>query len=145
MKPTFEQLVWDLKEQEQNSTIVVDNLHAYAIIKDRLDVFWKIARELGEEDDQGLVLGALIGIGSAAQLAAEGLTLVPEQLSPEKQQEDTENRLGAAYTVFSTVVNTIERDKEQVRSTQRGTPRFSFSFDINTLVDWKRQAEGLAE
>ena len=108
-------------------------------------MFWKIARELGEEDDQGLVLGALIGIGSAAQLAAEGLTLVPEQLSPEKQQEDTENRLGAAYTVFSTVVNTIERDKEQVRSTQRGTPRFSFSFDINTLVDWKRQAEGLAE
>jgi hypothetical protein len=145
MKPTFNQHVWDLIEKERNSTVVVDNLHAYAIIKDRLDVFWQIARQLDDEDDQMAVLGALIGIGSGAQLAAEGLGLVPEQLRGEVRETDAERRVDAAHQIFSRIVATIDQEKKQVRSLQRDTPRFAFEFDLDTLRDWQAQAEGLAE
>jgi len=145
MKPTFNQHVWDLIEKERNSTVVVDNLHAYAIIKDRLDVFWQIARQLDDEDDQMAVLGALIGIGSGAQLAAEGLGLVPEQLQGEVRETDAERRVDAAHKVFSQIIEIINTEKKQIRSLQKGQPRFAFEFDLDTLRNWQELAEGLAE
>jgi hypothetical protein len=79
-QPTFDRLLWDAVKDYRNSTMVVDNHHAFAIIKDRLDSFWEQVRLAQPDEDQQMVLGGLLGIAMAAQLAAENLTLVPEQL-----------------------------------------------------------------
>ncbi len=140
MKETFEQLVWGVVDDERDSTLVVDNFHAYAIIKNRLDSFWEHVRQLEPDGDTLPLLGGLVATSAYAQLAAEALGLVRPQLTADDRHQAAEDAADKARNAFRSLVHTIIRDKKAVRPIQRGTPRFAFEFDEDVLLALQRQA-----
>jgi len=144
-RDTFEKLVWDVVKDQRNQTMVVDNFHAYGIIKNRVDSFWEQVRLLQPDDDQLMILGGLVAIAAYAQLAAENLALAPEQLGYDDRHEAAEQDAIEAGGVFHRLISTINQSKQPVRSLQKGTPRFAFEFNADQLYAWIAQAHDISQ
>jgi len=143
MKPTFDKYVWELVNDRRLETLVVDNYHAYGIIKDRLDSLWEQIRLLNPDDDQSPIFGGLIALAAYSQLVAEGLDFVPEQVTADERHVAAEKDAQEAQTAFRNLVATIDRHKKSTRSLQRGTPRFAYEFDEDFMIALRQQAEDL--
>jgi hypothetical protein len=75
---TFDQLVWQQVQTVRPSSIVLDKLHARAIIQDRVDAL---------RSDKMDVLDTLVQIAAAAQICAEQLLLLRQQEEAPKQSD----------------------------------------------------------
>jgi hypothetical protein len=134
---TFDRLVWSLVQAEREKTMVVDNLHAYAIIKDRVDSFWEQVRLMQPDDEQIMVLGGLVAIAAYAQLAAENLAFTPEQKGVDESADDAQQAAHDAKTMLHRFVNALDFNKRRISPLQKGVERYVFEFDeslLNTLV-----------
>ncbi len=142
MTQTFEKLVWEIVKDCREKIMVVDNHHAYGIIKDRLDSFWEQVRLLQEDDDHHLmILGGLISLSAYTQLAAENLSLVPEQLSRDESADAAEQKAEEAKETLRNFIHMIDQRKQSIKPLQKGMKRFSLEFDDDTLLAWKSQVE----
>jgi len=139
-RKTFEKLVWALVQEDREKVLVVDNHHAYGIIKDRVDSFWEQVRLLQPDEDQLMVLGGLVALSAYAQLAAENLSLVPEQQCRDESADAAEDAADLARRRFCELIMRLDSSKKPIPELQRGTARFAFEFDEHTLEAWRTQA-----
>ena len=121
--------------------MVVDNHHAYGIIKDRVDSFWEQVRLIQPDDDQLMVLGGLIAIAAYAQLAAENLSLVPEQHGRDESIDEANQIIANKTNLLQELVGRIDAEKQTLPSLQKGVPRYSFEFDKEFLESWQGIAQ----
>jgi hypothetical protein len=144
MKETFEQLVWSLVEEKRDETLVVDNHHAYGIIRDRVDSLWEQIRLLQPDDDQLMVLGGFVALAAYTQLAAEKLMLVPEQLRSDDRHKVAEKNAEDARKQLRELLIRIDREKRPIQALQKGVKRYALEFNEDTLESWRRLIEDLA-
>jgi hypothetical protein len=142
-RETFDRLVWSVVQSEREKTMVVDNFHAYAIIKDRVDSFWEQVRLMQPDDEQIMVLGGLVAIAAYAQLAAENLAFTPEQKGVDTSADDAERAAHDAKTMLHSFINTIAAHKKRISPLQKGVDRYVFEFDDVTLDAWVSQIGNL--
>ena len=143
---SFEKLVWELVKEAKPQTLVFDNYHGYAIIKDRMDSLWEQIRmaylqEDEDGDSQGMILMGLVALASYSQLISENLGMTPEQISKEEsnalEEEETEEARGLARRF----IEMVDREKKVTKSLQKDMIRYSFSFDSCMLDSWLGQVE----
>lgn len=141
MRVTFDRLLWAAVQEYRDQTIVVDNLHAYGIIRDRFDSLWEQMRLLQASPDQDhqQVLNGLLGVAMAAQLSAEHLGLINTQMGVDESADEAEEEALAARNNLGVLVEYIDAHKHRIQSLQKGFKRYSIDFDEDTLLEWKRQ------
>lgn len=130
--PTFEKLVWELVKDDRDKVLVVDNHHAYAIIKDRIDSFWEQVRLAQPDENQLVVLGGLVAMAAYAQLSAENLSLVPEQQSRDETADAAEEEAKQAKGQLKDLLLQVLRGSRPIKELQRGVKRYAFEFDEHT-------------
>jgi len=142
---TFDKIVWEVVKDERDRTMVVDNHHAYAIIKDRLDSLWEHIRLQSEDDDQEMVLGGLAALAATAQLCAENLALVKEQHGVDETQTIAEQEAAEAKRILVGLFSFLHNNKMPDKSLQRGTTRYRLEFDEHQLASWRQEVQELVE
>jgi hypothetical protein len=140
---TFDRLVWSLVQSEREKTMMVDNFHAYAIIKDKVDSFWEQVRLMQPDDEQIMVLGGLVAIAAYAQLAAENLAFTPEQKGVDESADDAQQAAHEAKTMLDRFMNMLHVHGRRIPSLQKGIDRYSFEFDDTHLAAWTSQIVSL--
>ena len=126
---TFPCLLKKEIENERNSQIVIDKVHAYGIIKLKLDAFWNeiICEDAYEQPMHNIP--HMINIALAVQNAAE-------QLNPLVEKEPVISKDGIVpegeltYRVMlEGLIESIENCKKIAKPLQKGKKRWSFEFD----------------
>lgn len=143
MKQTFDKLLWEAVQEYRDKTMVVDNHHAYGIIKDRVDSFWEQVRLLQADDDQMMILGGLLGIAMSCQLCAENLSLTHEQMGVNDSADLAEQEADAAKALYRDLMQHIETNKHRIESLQKGTTRYAVEFDEHELAELRQTLEEL--
>ncbi len=141
---TFEKMVWKMVQGDKEKVMVVDNHHAYGIIKDRMDSFWEQVRLQQPDEDQIMVLGGLIALAAYAQLAAEDLSLVPEQLGRDESADAAEKEADDVKQFLRGFMDMLERNKQPIKPLQKNIKRFALEFDAVTLENWRNQVREIA-
>jgi len=136
-KETFDKLVWEVVQELREKTTTLDNHHAYAIIKDRLDSLWEQARLLQPTDDQRTILGGLVAIAATSQLAAENLSLAPEQLGRDETADKAEDRVTEIQESVRQMMFELTQSSKRIPSLQRDIPRYAFEFGDDFIDKWR--------
>lgn len=142
-RETFNEMVWRFVEKFKDQTLVVDNDHAYAIIRRKLDDWWLHVRSIAPDDDQIQVLGGLVAIAGMAQLSAEGLRLADEQAGIDETRKNLEGDRQKVWDVLESVVLSIGKSSEPTERLQRDTPRFKFEFGEDWFEALQEQVQSL--
>jgi len=126
----FNELMYEHLQQDRNGTVIVDNLHAYARIAQRLRYFWDGLCLLGEDKlERSGILSCLVGIASVSQHAAESLGLTSEQKDVVNPCQEKDEQIAKLKAALTQVFADISLNSKPIPSHQIGKPRFSFEFD----------------
>jgi hypothetical protein len=116
----FNNLVYEQLKSDRN-ILVVDNLHGYARIAQRLRYLWDGLCLVGEDNltKEG-ILACLVGIASVCQRVAESLGLVDEQ--EEAIADDKDRELKAAKEALWSILVELNKNMKSVSNpSQLGT------------------------
>jgi hypothetical protein len=128
----FRDLVFDQLILDRESAVVIDNLHGYARIAQRLRYLWDGLCIVGEEKlEKSGILSCLVGIAAMAQHAAESMGLVVEQ-QPTAEDTQKDKELTDLKNSLTNLLEQIGRTSKPIPSHQLGRKRFSFEFDEET-------------
>lgn len=117
---TFEQLKSDRSE------LVVDSLHGYARIAQRVRVLWDAICLLGIEGRD--LLSILVGISSMTQHVAESLGLVSLQEDHEVEVSQSQKELYETKEALRTLLNEMAMNSQPIPGYQMSKPRYKFEF-----------------
>ena len=136
----FNELVFKQLSADR-SELVVDSLHAYARIAQRLRSLWDGLCLLGEDKMQGTdILACLFCIGSMTQHCAESLGLVETQGNAEAEAKLKDEEIRQLKATIKELLTEIGRSARLTSPVQLGKKRYIYEFDEDTFHRFMNKA-----